>query len=217
MGGLLSVVVTVTVTVTVAWPFSMAAFSFTGTPIGAYVVPALSALDVDVLVTLASVGWGLSVAADEGVTEACALFSLGGTRSFWGAVTTANKAFGIESVELASAAVVSGVDGVASELGDLSNGLESWTSWTAAVTVGNEEVGAIFGLWMVGCAAREEVIGCAGSWAPTLCEAWLKSPSACNSWAGCEVTAIEAVVEDDEPASILSASLRTMHCTTIPV
>ena len=41
-------------------------------------MPAPSALDVDVLVTVASVGWGLSVLADGGVAaafEACAVFS----------------------------------------------------------------------------------------------------------------------------------------------
>lgn len=55
-----SVVVTVTVTVTVAWPLPAPTFSFTCGPIGAVVMPALSALVVDVLVILASVGWRLS-------------------------------------------------------------------------------------------------------------------------------------------------------------
>ena len=237
-GAVFSVVVTVTVTVTVAWLFPTAAFSFTGTPMGEYVMPAPSALDVDVLVTPASVSWGLSVLADGGVAEdciagveisgedceawglgnePCALFSLGGARSFWGAVTTANNAFGIEIVGVASAAVVSGPDVVASDLRDLFTGLELCTCWAVAVTVGTEGVGAISWLWMVACAEREEVTGCTGFGAMTLCVAWLRSPSACNICAGCEVTATGAVVEDDRPANILAVSPRTMHCTTTPV
>ena len=232
IGAVFSVVVTVTVTVTVAWPFPTAAFSSTGTPIGAYVMPAPSALDVDVFVTVASVGCGLSALADGGVAEdcvagvetsgepeleACALFSLSGAGELCGAVTTANNAFGIETDGVASAAVVSGVDRVASELGGLVKGLESWTCWTVAIPAGTEEVSATFWLWMFGCAVREEVTGCTGFCALTLCVAWLKSPSACNISVCCEATATGAAVEDDEPASILAASLGTMHCTIIPV
>ena len=132
-------------------------------------------------------------------------------------MTTANNAFGIEIDGVASAAVASGVDGVASELGDLFKGLESWTCWTAAIPASTEDVGATFWLWMVGCAEREEVTGCTGFCALTLCVAWLKSSSACNISFCCEATATGVAVEDDEPASILAASLGTMHCTIIPV
>ena len=214
-GAVFSVVVTVTVTVTVAWPFPTAAFSFTGTPIGAYVMPALSALDVDVFVTVATAGWGLSVLEDGGVAEDCIAGDETSGEGLWGAVTTANNAFGIEIDEVASTAVVSDVDGVA--LGDSFKGLESWTCWTVAIPAGIEEIGATFWLWMVGCAEREEVTGCTGFCALTLCVAWLKSPSACNISVCCETTATGAAVEDDEPASILAASLGTMHCTIIPV
>ena len=68
-----SVVVTVTVTVTVAWPFPTAAFSFIGTPIGANVVLAPSALDIDVLVTLSSVGWRPSGLTSGDVVEDCVI------------------------------------------------------------------------------------------------------------------------------------------------
>ena len=216
-GAVFSVVVTVTVTVTVAWPFPTAAFSFTGTPIGAYVMPALSALDVDVFVKVASADWGLSVLADGGVAEDCIAGAETSGEGLWGAVTTANNAFGIEIDGVASAAVVSGVDGVASDLGDSSKGLESWTCWTVVIPAGTEEVDATSWLWMVGCAEREEVTDCTGFCALTLCVAWLKSPSACNISVCCEATATGAAVEDAEPASILAASLGTMHCIMIPV
>ena len=45
----------------------------------------------------------------------------------------------------------------------------------------------------------------------------LRLPSACEVWAGCEVTATGPAVDDDRPASLLYASLGTAHCTTTPV
>ena len=72
-------------------------------------------------------------------------------------------------------------------------------------------------LWMVACAKREDVTGCAafctGFCALTLCVAWLRTVPA---WSGCDVMAEETVVEEDRPASMLYASLGTAHCTTTP-
>lgn len=147
-GAVFSVVVTVTVTVTVAWPFPTAAFSFTGTPIGAYVMLALSALDIDVFATIASVAWVLSVLADGGVAEGCIAGdeTSGEGCGAWAAVTTANNGFGMKNDGVTLAAIVSGVDGAASDVGDSFKGLGSWTCWTAAIPAGTEEVGATFWL-----------------------------------------------------------------------
>lgn len=70
-GAVFSVVVTVTVTVTVAGLFPTATFSFTGAPIGANVMAAPSALDVDVLETPASTSCRLSGLACGDITEDC--------------------------------------------------------------------------------------------------------------------------------------------------
>lgn len=111
--GLFSVVVTVTVTVTVAWPFPTATFSFTGTAGGDI------AEDFTTGVEIPGEGCDVWVVA----TDTCALFSLDETRSFSTAVTTANNAFGTETM----AAVVDGTGGEVSDFPEILKELESWT------------------------------------------------------------------------------------------
>ena len=67
---------------------------------------------------------GVKISGELG-NEACALFPLDETRSFTDAVTTANNAFGTETIGFASVAVVVDADGAASDFGELFKGLES--------------------------------------------------------------------------------------------
>ena len=95
--------------------------------------------------------------------------------------------------------------------------LEPWFCDSVAVTASTVAVGAVVWLWVIVCAAEDDVTGCTRLCTLRLGIAWLRLPPTCNLWAGCEVTAEGLAVEDDRPASILYASLGTAHCTTIPV
>lgn len=102
-------------------------------------------------------------------------------------------------------------------MGDVPVDIADLTTWSEPVfTTRPEGAGDIAWLWMVVCTEEEDVMGRTGFCALTLCVAWLKSPSACNIWAGCEVMATMPAVEGDGPASILEASLGIAHCTTTP-